>query len=146
MYIHIQQTKCAGENVNVSFRLLSVFYRLADKCIFLGMRSDIPDVMQAMDVLAMPSLFEGLPVTGIEAQASGLYCVASDGITEEMNALGMVEYISLDAQLENWASSIIRSAKRPRKDTYEDMKNAGYDIHTTASLLQEFYLSRAKET
>lgn len=116
---------------------------LQDNVVFLGMRTDIPDILQAMDVFVLASLWEGLPVTGIEAQASGLHCVVSDGITEEMNALDMVEYVSLEAPLSQWAERIITSAKMLRKDTYEEMKQAGYDIHTTAPMLQEFYLSRS---
>lgn len=116
---------------------------IADKCIFLGMRSDIPDVMQAMDVLAMPSLFEGLPVTGIEAQASGLHCVVADGVTREMNAIDMVTYISLDASKEEWAKTLVENARKERRDTYEQLKAAGYDIHTTAAWLQEFYLAKS---
>ena len=116
---------------------------LQDRVVFLGMRTDIPDIFQAMDVFVLASLWEGLPVTGIEAQASGLHCVVSDGITEEMNALDMVEYVSLEAPITQWAERIIKSAKLPRVDTYEEMKRAGYDIHTTAPMLQEFYLSKA---
>lgn len=116
---------------------------IADKCVFLGMRSDIPDVMQAMDVLAMPSLFEGLPVTGIEAQAGGLNVIASTGIPDEMNAIGMVEFLSLDAGESVWAEKLIEKAKLPKVDTINQIKEARYDIHTLAPWLQEFYLSRA---
>lgn len=116
---------------------------IADKCIFLGMRSDIPDVMQAMDVLAMPSLFEGLPVTGIEAQAGGLPIIASSGIPEEMNAINMVEFVALDAGEKVWADKLIENAKNTRVDTLETIKAAGYDIHTTAAWLQEFYLTKS---
>ena len=119
---------------------------LRGKVIFLGMRTDVPDLLQAMDVFVLASLWEGLPVTGIEAQASGLHCVVSDGITEEMNALDMVDYVSLDAPLREWAEKIVKSAGYPRKDTFEEMKRAGYDIHTTASWLQEFYLRKARES
>lgn len=116
---------------------------IADKCIFLGMRSDIPDVMQAMDVLAMPSLFEGLPVTGIEAQAGGLPIIASSGIPEEMNAINMVEFVALDAGEKVWADKLIENAKNTRVDTLETIKAAGYDIHTLIPWLQEFYLARS---
>lgn len=116
---------------------------LAEKCIFLGMRSDIPDVMQAMDVLAMPSLFEGLPVTGIEAQAGGLYVIASTGVPEEMNAIGMVEFIDLEADKKTWADRLIEKAKQPKEDTFNQIEKARYDIHTLAPWLQNFYLSRA---
>ena len=119
--------------------------KLEDKVIFLGMRDDIYCVMQAMDVLAMPSLFEGLPVTGIEAQASGLHIIASTGVTDEMNAIGMVEFMPLDAGKRTWAEKLVLAAQTKREDTYERMKKAGYDIHTTAPWLQNFYIQKHKE-
>lgn len=115
---------------------------IEDKVVLLGVRTDIPDVMQAMDVLAMPSIFEGLPVTGIEAQASGLYIVASTGVTEEMNVLNMVDYVPLSLPPNEWATHLLDTAKNERGDTYEQIKATGYDIKTTASWLQEFYLQR----
>ena len=115
---------------------------LTDQAIFLGMRSDIPDVMQAMDVLAMPSLFEGLPVTGIEAQAGGLPVVASTGVPEEMNAIGMVDFLALEAGEKAWAERLIQRGRENKTDTFDKIQKAGYDIHTTAPWLQEFYLER----
>lgn len=116
---------------------------ISDKCVFLGMRSDIPDVMQAMDVLAMPSLFEGLPVTGIEAQAGGLRVVASTGVPDEMDAIHLICFLPLDDGEKKWAEMLISKAKEERTDTYNKIKDAGYDIHTTAPWLQDFYLKRA---
>lgn len=117
---------------------------LSDHVIFLGMRTDIPEVLQAMDVFTLASLWEGLPVTGIEAQASGLHCVVSDGVTDEMDAIGMVEFVSLNASADSWAAAIIRASECLREDTYERMKQSGYDIHTTAPWLQKFYIARAQ--
>ena len=105
------------------------------------MRSDIPDVMQAMDVLAMPSLFEGLPVTGIEAQASGLRVVASTGVPDEMDAIHLIDFLPLDDGKKEWAQRLVSRAKEERTDTYARIKDAGYDINTTAPWLQEFYLT-----
>lgn len=116
---------------------------LEDKVLFLGMRSDIPRIMQAMDVFSLTSLWEGLPVVGIEAQASGLRCVVSDGVTSEMNAIDMVEYLSLEDPLSVWAEKLISAATMPREDTYDKICAAGYDIHTTAPWLQNFYLEKA---
>lgn len=109
---------------------------------FLGMRTDIPEVLCAADAFVLPSLWEGLPVTAIEAQASGLHCVVSEGLTPEMNALGMVEYVSLDAPVSEWARSLVEAAQRPRCDMYEATVAAGYDINTTAPWLQAYYLRR----
>lgn len=115
---------------------------IQEKVVFLGMRNDIPDILQAMDVLAMPSIFEGLPVTGIEAQASGLRIVASTGVPDELNALDMVEYLSLDTSLKEWAEHLVKAAKLPREDTYGRLKIAGYDINTTTPWLQAFYINK----
>lgn len=112
---------------------------------FLGMRGDIPDVLSASDVFVLPSLWEGLPVTVIEAQANGLHCVVTEGLTEEMNALGMVEYVSLQKSPQVWAKALLRAASYPRQDTYAAMKASGYDINTTAPWLQDFYLDKHRE-
>lgn len=117
-------------------------YGIAAQTRFLGMRTDIPEVLQAADAFVLPSLWEGLPVTAIEAQAAGLHCVVSEGLTEEMNAIGMVEYLSLDAPHKVWADALIKAAAQPRQDTYEEMVSSGYDINTTAPWLQEFYLKK----
>lgn len=106
---------------------------------FLGMRSDVPNILSASDAFVLPSFWEGLPVTVIEAQANGLHCVVSDGLTEEMNALGMVDYVSLQ-NAAAWADAVLRAASLPRQDTYEKIKASGYDINTTAPWLQNFYL------
>lgn len=57
---------------------------IAHHVIFTGVRSDVPQLMQAMDVFVFPSLYEGLPVTIVEAQAAGLPCVISDRGTGRM--------------------------------------------------------------
>lgn len=116
---------------------------IAERTLFLGMRTDIPELMQAMDVFTLPSLWEGLPVVGVEAQAAGLHCVVSDTVTQEMNALGVVDYISLKASPEEWANHIIAAAKKNRLDTSLDLKRARYDIHATADWLQEYYIQKS---
>ena len=118
---------------------------LADHTRFLGMRTDVPELLSASDAFVLPSRWEGLPVTVIEAQANGLHCVVTEGLTEEMNALGMVEYVSLQASPAAWAQALLRAAEQPRRDTYGDMQASGYDIETTAPWLQEFYLRRYEE-
>lgn len=112
---------------------------------FLGMRTDIPDVLSASDAFVLPSLWEGLPVTVIEAQANGLHCVVTEGLTEEMNALDLVEYVPLQQGPEAWAQALLRAADHPRRDTYEKIKASGYDINTTAPWLQNFYLKKHYE-
>ena len=115
---------------------------VANNTVFLGSRSNVADYMQAIDVMAMPSIFEGLPVVGIEAQAAGLPIVASKGITQEMNILGLVDFLSLEEDKKYWAEEIVEKAQKKRKDTYSEIKAAGYDIKETASMIQDFYIRK----
>lgn len=117
-------------------------YGIAEHARFLGVRSDVPELLQAADAFVLSSLWEGLPVTAIEAQASGLHCVVSEGLTEEMNALGMVEYVSLDAPAAVWSAALLKAATSPRQDTYQQTMASGFDINTTAPWLQNFYLTK----
>ena len=117
-------------------------YGIQEYTRFLGMRTDVPDLLQASDAFVLPSLWEGLPVTAIEAQASGLHCVVSEGLTEEMNALGMVKYVSLEETPAVWATALIEAATMPRHDTYDQTISSGFDINTTTPWLQNFYLNK----
>lgn len=74
--------------------------------IFLGKRSDVLDLYQAMDCFLLPSIFEGLPVTGVEAQAMGLPMVVSDTVTDEMVYTDLVDYVALDAPVEVWVEHL----------------------------------------
>lgn len=118
-------------------------YGVEEYTRFLGMRTDIPDVLCAADAFVLPSFWEGLPVTVIEAQASGLHCVVNDALTEEMNALGMVKYVSGD-NLDAWVEALFEAGAQERKDTYNEIIASGYDINTTVPWLQKFYLSHNK--
>ena len=116
-------------------------YNLTDCVFFLGVRDDIPSLLQAMDVFLMPSYFEGLPVTLVEAQASGIKCVVSDVITEEVNCTNLINWISLNKTPEYWAEHIIENSLHyVRRDTSKDLRYAGYDIIESARWMQEFYL------
>jgi len=109
---------------------------------FLGVRGDIPKLMQAMDVYLFPSLFEGLPVVLVEAQAAGLRCIVSDTITRESDVTGRVQFLSLKDSPEIWAAKIL-AAPCARLDTSELMRNNGYDTATMAKWLTEYYVSHA---
>ena len=111
--------------------------------IFTGVRSDIPEIMQAIDVFVFPSLYEGLPVTLIEAQAAGLPCVISDKIPLECKITDLIKVVPLSADVKTWSDEIIESSKTVRRDTYEEIKNSGFDIVENAERLQNFYLKLA---
>lgn len=112
---------------------------LSDKVILTGLRSDVANLMQAMDVFVFPSLYEGLPMTMVEAQASGLPCLISDKVPIECKMTELVQQIPLTASPEVWAEKAIEAAKLPRRDTYEEIKAAGYDIVENAKKLQTMY-------
>lgn len=113
--------------------------------IFTGIRSDVPDVMQAMDCFVFPSLYEGLPLTLIEAQAAGLPCIVSDGVPDECDKTGLVECISLREDAMVWADRILQYGIPSRPDTCGDLVRCGYDITANAQWLQNYYLDQWKK-
>lgn len=112
---------------------------LQEKVILTGLRSDVADLMQAMDVFVFPSLYEGLPVTLVEAQASGLPCLISDKVPIECKMTEALRQLPLDKPAGEWAQEAIAAAATPRRDTYEDIRAAGYDIVENAKRLQNMY-------
>ena len=108
---------------------------IADKLVFTGVRSDVPQLLSAMDVFVFPSFYEGMPNTVIEAQATGLPCIISDTITKEANITGLVEYYPLSLSAAIWARKALEASANPRKDTRQDLIDHKYDIQSAA---QEF--------
>lgn len=104
---------------------------ILNKIIFAGVRSDIPQLLSAMDVFVFPSLYEGMPNTVVEAQATGLPCVIADTITREADITGLVQYMSLSSSPEIWADAALQAAQRPRKNTKQDFLDNHYDIQST---------------
>lgn len=118
---------------------------IADHVRFMGVRSDVADLMQTMDVFAFPSLYEGLPVTMVEAQASGLPCIISDKVPPEcILTEGLVDVLPLSAGAEAWADAILEKCNTPRTDRRAEIAAHGFDITTEAVKLQEFYLEAYK--
>lgn len=114
---------------------------LEDSVLFLGLRTDINDIMSAIDVFVLPSLYEGLPVVGIEAQASGVKSVISDTITKELDITGLIDFVSLDESPKHWAERILRyNEGYERKNMHDAVSGAGYDMVTTAKEIETFYI------
>lgn len=119
--------------------------KLQDRVLFMGVRSDISELLQAMDVFVFPSLYEGIPVTMMEAQASGLPCIISDNVPDEcIITKRLVTKMKLDAPVGQWASYILQQSVQSRENQMKEIKMAGYDIVTAAKQLEEFYLKRAE--
>lgn len=115
---------------------------ISQKVRFLGIRSDVPDLMQAMDVFAFPSLYEGLPVTMVEAQAAGLPSLISDSVPRECIITdNLVRVVPLSASADTWAEEMLKERAIKRTDRHTEIAAHGFDITTEAGNLQEFYLN-----
>ncbi len=112
---------------------------LEERVSFLGIRRDINALMNAMDVFLLPSFFEGLPVVGVEAQATGLPVVTSTGVTPEFPLSDLVTYIPLSDTPEVWAAQVVKSAALPRRNTTEEIIASGYDVQVAAQVMQRHY-------
>ena len=115
---------------------------ISKSVIMTGVRNDIHDIMQAMDVFVMPSRYEGLPVVSIEAQASGLPCVFSDVVTTDLNITGNCRFISLKLNTKGWVEAILSFKKYTRRNTSEDLRLSGYDSHSEAVKIKDYYINQ----
>lgn len=111
-------------------RAYSKMLEIDKSILFLGMRTDIEGLLLAADIFLLPSLYEGLPIVALEAQASGLPLTLSDKITKEIDICGTCEFLSLDESDETWAQRIL-SAIGKRYSCAEKIIAAGYDINET---------------
>ena len=116
---------------------------ISEKVLLLGLRTDINELLNAFDALLLPSLFEGLPVVLIEAQANGLQSFVSDSITREVNILNLVKYFSLNDSAPEWAAKILSNYSYgiERKVSKNSFIATGYDIENSALDLQNLYLN-----
>lgn len=114
---------------------------IIDHVIFAGVQSDVSGYYQAMDVFVFPSLYEGLGIVAVEAQAAGLPCVISERVPLECAVTeGLVSVQGLDTSAEAWAERILSLSGTSRADHSQEVSANGYDISATAAWLQDFYL------
>lgn len=115
---------------------------LSEKVIFMGIRDDINDLMQVMDIFLFPSLQEGLGIVLLEAQASGLKCFTSkDVVPNDIAVTNLVEFIPLDKRAEFWSEKIISANKGyKRSDTTSDIENNGFSILKSSKDMESIYL------
>lgn len=108
--------------------------------IFVGQVKNVHDYLQAMDVFVFPSIYEGLGVSLIEAQAAGLPCVVSENIQAEAKLpCDLVTTLKLRDGADTWAKYVLALQGAERKNTCQIVKNAGFDIEESAGILQSFY-------
>lgn len=120
---------------------------LEERVIFLGQRDDVNELMQAMDIFLLPSLYEGLPVVGVEAQTAGMLCVLSSEMTKETKILSTTKFISLEKSNEEWAEEIKKSYKNfKRKNTKKEIIKVNFEIKTEAKKLEKKYEELLKKS
>lgn len=117
---------------------------IQSKIQFLGVREDVNNLYQGMDLFAFPSLFEGLPVVLVEVQAAGLPAVISDSITKEIDINNNLIRLSINDTENKWAVTFRKIARKKlvRISNIRKLKEAGYDIKDVAKGLQDFYLKQ----
>lgn len=107
--------------------------------IFLGNQKHVEIYYNAMDVFVLPSLYEGLPLVGVEAQINGLRCVMSKEITNEVNITD-VSFLELKDDVDKWADLILRKASSPRiEDAISIVKRKGFSIDEETKKLENTY-------
>lgn len=118
-----------------------------DNCVrFLGQVANPNELYQAMDVFVLPSLYEGLPVVGVEAQAAGLLCFFSNNMTKETKILTCTKFMSLSESTLKWANAIIAGYnEQQRIDAEKYFSQKGYNIKKEAVKLEKFYMKWNKE-
>lgn len=110
---------------------------------FLGLRNDVEKLMQTIDVIIFPSKYEGLPLTIVEAQTSGVVCFLSDTITKDLVATKNIYYLSLNKTPKDWANTIEtiygQDRLNNRQKAFTEVLNAGFDIEDSAKKILELY-------
>lgn len=107
---------------------------------FLGQRNDVNELYQSFDVFVLPSLYEGFPVVGVEAQASGLLCVMSTNITKDINIVNTTIFISLLLSNKDWADKIINCKDYKRESKIKEMENRNFNINIEAKKMEAKYM------
>lgn len=129
--------------LNNTLRLQVASKGLNNHISFLGIRTEIPEILAGTDVMIMPSLYEGFPVVLVESQASGTPALISDRISKEVDlGIGLVNFLSLDDVFETWRKKMIFLGLKKNSKTEEilpAMRKKGYDINTSVKKLEKLY-------
>lgn len=117
---------------------------IADKVVFCGLQYNTEDFYSAFDVFVMPSLYEGLPIVGVEAQCEGLPCFFSSNISKEIELTSNVNILKLDNGASYWSKKIIwflndNETKQNREKAFINIEKNNFSISTTVHKLEEVY-------
>lgn len=120
-------------------------YGIEDKVIFKGIITNVNMYLQAMDILVMPSLYEGLSVALVEAQTAGLYCFTSDTVSPNTKITDHLDFIGLKKSSHFWAEKIV-NCKYQRGNDKKRITENGYNIVEEAHRVEKIYANLVKES
>ena len=143
-YLHLIESKDEERFYDITSEFLDMKNKvkelsLSDKVQFLGIRRDVHTILMSFDYVVIPSLYEGFPVTAIEAQAIGVPCLISDSVTKDVVINNNVKMLSLRESADVWADQIYKNKKVQRNSNKEGLIKKGFDIATTTDYLLEIY-------
>lgn len=117
---------------------------LKEKIIILENRNDIGIIMSSLDTFVFPSIYEGLPVTLVEAQAAGLYCIISNTISNEVDIIPeIIKRLSINSSATVWAKEILKYHNKNSREKYNNIiKKSSFHINNTVKMLEEIYLAK----
>ncbi len=109
--------------------------------MFLGQKSNVKPYLDAADVLLMPSLFEGFPVSAVEAQTNGLRCLLSDYITKEVCVTDLVSFLEIgETEIPSWTEAVLSSKEVRNRERYaSEVKEKGLDIVDISKTMEEIF-------
>lgn len=123
------------EEIEQTIEKLSIY----SDVIMLTERNDVNEILSAVDVFLFPSLFEGLGISAIEAQASGLPTICSENIPDDARASQYFYKIPLEKGAKEWARFIFELPKVNRESSYREIIESGYSAETCAANIEELY-------
>lgn len=112
---------------------------ILENILFIGVSSEVSQLMQAMDIFVFPSLYEGLGIVVIEAQATGLPCLVSNTVPQETKLTNKIHFLSIQETPQYWASKIVEYRDASSREVVEEIAKQGYDAKDTAKWIQNFY-------
>lgn len=113
---------------------------IGDSVVDFGATEDLNGLYNAFDCFLLPSYYEGLPVVGIEAQATGCPCVFSSEITRETKVLETSAFLNLSDPASEWAKTVLRFVDEPRADGSDKVTACGFEANSAAKTLEDYYL------
>ncbi len=116
-------------------------YGLEKNVKFLGQRTDINYLYQVFDIFVLPSIYEGLGIVLIEAQVSGLYCIASSQVPRVSKVTDNIEFLDLENNPDQWAQEILKKSLILKRENHiNDVAQSGYDIKNQCKKLEDKYI------